>query len=584
MSQSWDRVASIFDETPALRSFHVALGTIFLSLYGLYQWLLPRPIPGIAYNPKAVQSLLGDAPAMVKEVSLTHEFSVWCAKQVKQMNSPICQVFARPFSRPWVLLADFRESKDILTRRTKEFDKSSYLSEGMACMGSFHGIYPTGDKFRSNRQLIQDLMTTSFLHNHMGPAIYAKGSELMHLWEMKIALAQGRPFDAKQDFEHLSLDVMIQFAFGKNWVQTALSQQVDTIRTLGPSDVKIGTLDQPVIFPSGPIADFLHSVYGAARIVGKTVNALLPKLQTWWWSKQSWYNKVFDDKEKTMKESIATGINNLYSGHIETSIEHMLMREAARAEKEGREPDFDSRVIQDEAFGHIVGGHHTTSGAMMWLAKYLSDLPRVQTKLRSALYEILTAARQENRLFTFDEIRQAKIPYLDAVIEEMVRVNAVPVSREAMCDTQILGYPIKKGTQVFFMSNGPGFFSPPFAVDDLKRTEASRTAKLNASWDGNRDPSIFEPERWLVRKQEGEGVLAADVEFDGAAGPQMGFGLGPRSCWGRRLARLEMRTITAMLIWNFQLLPAPHELSGYAGLEDIARTPQQCFMKIAKIM
>jgi hypothetical protein len=122
-----------------MASFLAALLSVTVVLYALYQWLLPNPVPGIAYNPEATRSLLGDAADMIKEVSVTGEFRVWCAKQVKRMNSPICQVFIRPFGKPWILLADFRESKDILMRR-KEFDKSSFLSDGMACMGAFHGI------------------------------------------------------------------------------------------------------------------------------------------------------------------------------------------------------------------------------------------------------------------------------------------------------------------------------------------------------------------------------------------------------------------------------------------------------------
>ncbi|KAJ4347463.1 hypothetical protein N0V85_009763, partial [Neurospora sp. IMI 360204] len=112
-----------FDNISNLTNFLLVLLAATIGLYSLYQWLLPKPIPGIAYNSQAAKSLLGDAPAMVKEVSATGEFRVWCAKQMKQMNSPLCQIFIRPFSKPWVLLADFREAKDILTRR-KEFDKS----------------------------------------------------------------------------------------------------------------------------------------------------------------------------------------------------------------------------------------------------------------------------------------------------------------------------------------------------------------------------------------------------------------------------------------------------------------------------
>jgi cytochrome P450 len=234
-------------------------------------------------------------------------------------------------------------------------------------------------------------------------------------------------------------------------------------------------------------------------------------------------------------------------------------------------------------FGDIIGGHHTTSGAMMWLTKYLTGLPHIQSKLRSVLHQTLSTAKEENRLFTFEEIRRAKLPYWDAVIEEMLRINAVSVAREALCDTTILGCPVKKGTQVFFVSNGPGFLSRSIPVDESKRSETSRAAKLNGTWDETRDLAIFDPERWLVRKNDGDGLLGTDVEFNGAAGPQLVFGLGPRACWGRRLALMEMRTIIAMLVWNFELLETPPAISSSAGLEGIARVPRQCYIRLRKI-
>ncbi|KAI1773024.1 cytochrome P450 [Hypoxylon cercidicola] len=564
-----------------MNHYLVTLVTIFFILYCLYQWLLPKPVPGIAYNHEAAKSLFGDAPSMMKEVRVTSEFRVWCSKQMTKMNSPICQVFIRPFSKPWILLADFRESKDILMRR-REFDKSSFLSDGMACMGAFHGIYMTGDKFKSNRQLIQDLMTTSFLDKHVGPAVYNKGLQLMRLFKLKMTLANGRPFSVKKDFEYASLDIMLDFALGKNWVYTSLNPQVDLLSKLYASDVKLDAIDQPVNFPTAPIAEFLKSVYEVPEIVEKTINAVLPKLRTWWWSKQPWYKKIFAEKERIMKEQVAIGLQNYYSGRVETGIEHMFMREAARAAKEGRDPDFERKVFRDEIFGDIIGGHHTTSGAMMWLAKYLTDSPGIQTKLRSVLQKTLSTAMQENRLFTFEEIRYAKLPYLDAIIEEMLRINAVPVTREALCDTTILGCPVKKGTQVFFMSNGPGFLSPSIPVDASTRRETSRTAKINATWDETKDLSLFDPERWLVRQNAGDSLLADDVQFDGGAGPQLVFGLGPRACWGRRLALMEMRIIIAMLVWNFQLLENPSALSSYAGLEGIARVPQKCYLRLSR--
>ena len=73
------------------------------------------------------------------------------------------------------------------------------------------------------------------------------------------------------------------------------------------------------------------------------------------------------------------------------------------------------------------------------------------------------------------------------------------------------------------------------------------------------------------------------MDFDGAAGPQLVFGLGPRACWGRRLAYLEMKVMIAMLVWKFRLLETPEALSSYAGLEGIARVPKQCYLQLGKI-
>ncbi|KAK4641205.1 LOW QUALITY PROTEIN: hypothetical protein QC761_610300 [Podospora bellae-mahoneyi] len=562
-----DRLTSPFEDDSPHR-YLIALAIVPVLLFALYQYLLPKPIPGIAYNPSAAKSLLGDVSEMIAEPNGRVPRLVRQASPQDEL--PHLPIFIKPFSQPWVLLSDFRESRDILTRRHKEFDKSSFLSDGMACMGALHGIYMTDHKFRANRQLIHDLMTSTFLNGHVGPAIYNKGSELMRLFEMKVRLARGRPFSVKKDFEYASLDCMLEFAFGRNWVDTAVGEQVKVVGGLTEDSLVIPvSVDEPVDFPLGEI-----SVYEAPEIVEKTINAIMPKLQTWWWSQQGWYKKIFDDKEKAMKAQ----------GKIETGVEHMLMREAARAEKEGREPDFESQVFRDELFGDIVGGHHTTSGAMMWLTKYLTDDPTIQSKLRSVLHSTLSAAHQKGRLFTFEEIRHAKLPYLDAIIEEMLRINAVPVTREAVVDTTVLGCPIKKGTQVFFMSNGPGFLSPSFPVDEAKRSDTSRLSKrANDSWDERQDLARFDPERWLVRKTDGTGVTADGVDFDGAAGPQLLFGLGPRTCWGRRLAHMEMKVIIAMLVWTFQLERTPPELSGYGGLEGIARVPKKCYVRLVKL-
>lgn len=102
-----------------------------LALYGLYRGLLPRPIPEIPYNKANSQSLLGDAGAFIKTGRLDPH--TWFTEQCIALDSPIIQLFMGPFRKPWVIVADFQEANDIMTRRTREFDRSDFFGVGTFC-------------------------------------------------------------------------------------------------------------------------------------------------------------------------------------------------------------------------------------------------------------------------------------------------------------------------------------------------------------------------------------------------------------------------------------------------------------------
>lgn len=213
---------------------------------------------------------------------------------------------------------------------------------------------------------------------------------------------------------------------------------------------------------------------------------------------------------------------------------------------------------------------------MCWLTKFLTGYPVAQNKLRQSLYTAIPSALAEKRSPTFEEIRKAKVPYLEAVIEEQLRLTPFSMSREATRDTVILGRVIPKGCQVMMVNAGPGFLSPALPVSDKDRSETSISAKPPGKWDESTDLKMFDPERWLVYKQDGA------VEIDAAAGPQLGFGGGIRQCWGRRMAHLEVRTIIALVVWHFHLLEIPDTLAGFAGIDGISRQPQRTFVRLAK--
>lgn len=141
------------------------LAFCLVALYLARAWALPRPIPGIPFNKPATQSILGDVPAWLDHVKKTGEVWSWMTSQIIRHDHPLIQVFVKPFSKPTVVISDFRESQDILLRRTKEFDRSSAFADALSGIAPDHHIImrSTEPEFKVHRRLIQDLMTPAFL-------------------------------------------------------------------------------------------------------------------------------------------------------------------------------------------------------------------------------------------------------------------------------------------------------------------------------------------------------------------------------------------------------------------------------------
>jgi hypothetical protein len=154
------RIIELSERAP--KGFTLALAfSIPSALYLLRRLLLPKPIPGIPYNENAVKSFMGDIPEF-RDAPNRRE---WWAQQPARHQSPIVQVFMRPFGAPWVFVADYFEASDICMRRLKEFDRSNVTWE------QFNGVVPghhitlksSDPKFKKNKELIRDLMAPSFL-------------------------------------------------------------------------------------------------------------------------------------------------------------------------------------------------------------------------------------------------------------------------------------------------------------------------------------------------------------------------------------------------------------------------------------
>ncbi|KXH66315.1 cytochrome P450 [Colletotrichum salicis] len=567
--------------SPPHAIFFIAAG---LLLYFLYRQALPKPIPGIPYNEAATKSILGDVASLQEGIARTGTFQIWLHEQAAKHNSPLFQIFIRSFGKPMLILSDFREAQDVLLRRSKEFDRASIVGDMISgVVPNHHIIMKTNSEWKHHRRLLQDLMSPQFLNENAAPIIYSGVSQLIQLWNDKTRIAEGRPFLADSDIYYSVLDATTAFSFGAN-ARSAVRPTMELVRGLGADDIRrLQGLtpaggDQPMSFPAAEIDENLKASLDVADAIEQLQGSPAPRIKWKFVERQPAVRRAVEIKNAFLREEIGKALdrtqNSTGSKGLSSAVELMVLREKKLADNDGRKPDFFSSTMMDEIYGLIIAGHDTTSSTLGWGVKLLGDNPDSQSKLREVLKSAFADAVAENRNPTIKEIIGTKIPYLDAVVEEIVRHGsaAVLLDREAVCDTELLGYRIPKGTVILSPARGQSILKPSIPVDESRRSKSSQNAKARA-WD-DADITQFKPERWLVDPND------ASPEFDQQAGPQLAFGFGTRGCYGRRLAYLEMRMIVTMILWNFQLLPCPKELSSYAPKEGFTYKPKDCYVRL----
>ncbi|MCJ1472279.1 hypothetical protein MMC13_000926 [Lambiella insularis] len=541
---------------------YAVLRVVFLAVYTVYRAALPRPIAGITYHKDSATRILGDAPAMIKHKQQYETVFDWMTQHAVELNSPISQLFLEPFSQPVVVITDPREAQDILLRRAKDFDRSQFFEDVFGGTVPYnHVIQPTNDKFRQGRRLLADTMAASFLNRVAAPLLRRHSIDLIELWRVKIDAAAGHAFWAADDLNNFALDSIWDVAFGNQLnslpEETAFSKP-------SPND--------PINLPKPQ----LNAAVNSMKILTHGLDVAMLRMTLS-------YRRARIYKERLVQERLDDAKVRLLDRTHETTddlkgitcaTDHLLRREAQAASKENRAPNYESKEAKDELFGFMVDGFDTTATTLMWSTKLMADSPRVQSKLRQAL---LDAFGETNGARTAELLITTRIPYLDAVVEEIVRCaqTSSSAARRAVRDTQLLGHHIPKGVDVYMMANGPGYIVSndlnEKIPENMRTTSSQENKHRIPSWESS-DIGVFRPERWIKIDERGKET------FDVHAGPSMRFGAGLRGCFGKKLAYLEFRILLTVLMWTYELQLLPEKLRGYEAFDSLTHKPKKCYL------
>lgn len=461
-------------------------------------------------------------------------------EQGEVLDSPIYQLFPFPFAKPMVYVTDHREAMDVMIRRGKEFDRSNIfrnLFGGTA--PEAHMVMSSFDpRFKGQRRLVADTMSTSFLSTVGARQLYRQSIHLVKLWHLKSKLAGGHPYQLSADINQMSLDAIWGVSFGAD---------VDTVATKTRVLREKGSELMSVPYETAKAAEFkdpeLPPEYKALQTlindVGIASNSPFPKQAHWlrrqtkaWKRAKALSNGMIQERLDDAKSRLLGGQEDK-EDQIDSAIAHVVFRENQAAIKEGRTPQFDSQSLKDELFSFLFAGSETVAGVVMWTLKELADDQEVQKKLRSALRAAYPDEAKSKIIPSGESIASTDIPYLDAVMEEVLRTRTIGTVRLTVQDTEILGYRIPKGHDVMFLTSGPGVMRPDKYKDNIPEKDRSETSRANKDkvapdWN-SKGMNNFDPERWMSTGPDGQSVFNAD------AGPSRPFGAGNRGCFGRKL-------------------------------------------------
>ncbi|KAI1328422.1 cytochrome P450 [Xylariaceae sp. FL0255] len=550
--------------------------------YLVAQHAYPRPLPGIPYNKTATNRFFGDIPEISEFERKGGSFRTWFLAQAARHNSAITQVFLGPLSKPAIVVSDYREVNDILHRDAVDFKRGLKVDAFQGLLPhAFPAMETLDPRFKSSRDLARDLMTPSFLHHVNAPRIYEVTCHLLELWELKSQLAAGWPFDLAPDIIEFSFDAILSAAIGLESGSGDTKRRYEELTEhldQNDSNLRVGGDTSPYInFRRAP-----ESVKVAALRIEEDslrLSFVMP------WPKL--YHLINNLRpsvraaRRTMREYIASQIDHtvrmLEAGREpQSALDFVIQREVRAATKEGRAPLLADPRILEPVYGYLIAGHDTSSGSLLWLIRRMVDHPSEQDRLRASLRTTYNAAWHDRRLPSVGELVKQHCAYLDAFIEETLRIDTpVPnIMVMTRCNTTILGQAVPANTRVFLNLTGPSLTRASVPIAEAQRGSYTRPAVARETWD-ELAPEEFWPGRWLK-----EDAARGKAVFDAGAGPTLSFSAGNRGCWGKRLGYLELRIALALMVWSFEFVEFAKLANWTDTIDSLVTAPRRCIVRV----
>ncbi|TFK46543.1 cytochrome P450 [Heliocybe sulcata] len=437
--------------------------------------------------------------------------------------------FKFPMNSDRLVILDTKATHHVLSH-SYDYPKPEQAHRNISRIFGSGLLVSEGEEHKHQRRIMNPAFGPIHLRE-MTSIFFDKAIQLRDIWLSQIPTS-GEPakLDALSWLSRMTLDVIGLAGFGYNFEALSpdqkpneLSQAFATIFNGGPRN---GGIRQALAFATGFTwlvpSDRLKQIKEARSTMDRIGMQLL------------------EEKKRAVRESMSA------DGKVEKKAFHgrdllSLLVKANMAEDIPENQRLTDAQVLAQVPTFMIAGHETSSTGVTWCLYALSTNPSAQSKLRSELLSVPTDTP------SMDELNA--LPYLDAVVREMLRVHSPVPSTVRVAGRDDL-IPLNKP---FVDTKGRVQTTVMVSKGDIINIPIVPINRSKEIW--GEDAHEFRPERWLDHK-----IPEAATSVPGIWGNILSFLGGPRACIGYRFSLVEMKAIIFTLIRAFEIeLAVPKE-------------------------
>ena len=426
--------------------------------------------------------LFGNMGPLLRRQCTMHDFIL----KIYQLHPEAKYVGFYEFLTPVLMLRDPELIKAVTIKNAEQFpDHRPLVYEEMDPLLGGMLFTQRGDQWKEHRNMLSPTFTSSKIKGMYKLMSDCAVKFVNHLTKLP---ENEREMEMKSLLSKYTNDVIATCVYGVS---------VDTIK------------DPNNVF-------YVYGKIGTTFVTFKKSLTMLMHKNAPWLAKLLQFKYVESYVEKFFSDIVTETIEAREKSGAYRSDVIQLLLETNKKKELGKGMSVES--MASHAFSFFFGGFDTVSSQTCIVTHLLAENPDVQERLQQ---EIDEALENNNGQLTYDALSEMK--YLDAVMNESLRLHPVAIFIDRLCAKDFELPPALPGDKPFTVKKGMNVWIPVKAIHhDPQYYENSLK---------------FDPDRFY---KNGKKILNSDT--------YMPFGLGPRMCIGNRFALTEMKVLLCHLL------------------------------------